>query len=44
MNGDEVMAVFPPDSPHPVTVFRADLKCLAPEEYLNDNILDFYLK
>ena len=38
------MAIYPPNSRHPVTVLKADLKCLGPGEYLNDNILDFYLK
>lgn len=41
---DTVMARYPPHSSHPVTVLKADLKCLQPGEYLNDNILDFYLK
>ena len=41
---NEVMVMYPQDSTHPVTIIRADLKCLMPEEYLNDSILDFYLK
>jgi hypothetical protein len=41
---DELLFNYPPGEKHPVPVYRSDLKCLAKYEFLNDNIIDFYLK
>lgn len=42
---DEKLFVYPPDDPiSQVQVYGGDLKCLKPGEYLNDNIIDFYLQ
>lgn len=34
----------PPPAQASITLTYADLECLKPEEFLNDSILDFYLK
>ena len=41
---DEMLFVYPPNESDQVTIYGRDLKCLEPEEYLNDNIIDFYLQ
>ena len=39
------LLVYPPDSSQgSITLSYADLECLKPEEFLNDSIIDFYLK
>lgn len=35
---------YPQDNADQVTITTQDLNCLAPEEFLNDNIIDFYIK
>lgn len=41
---DNLLFSYPPDDNHPVTIYESDRKCLKPLEFLNDNIVDFYLK
>ena len=41
---DQMLFVFPPDDPSRVEIYGRDLLCLKPQEYLNDNIIDFYLQ
>ena len=36
--------VFPQDDPDAVTITRKDIRILKPLEFLNDTIIDFYIK
>lgn len=36
--------VFPPGAPDAVTLTTDDVARLAPEEFLNDSLIDFWLK
>ena len=39
------LLVYPaPPAQASITLTYADLECLKPEEFLNDSILDFYIK
>lgn len=36
--------VYPTDNHDSVTIHNSDLDTLEPQEYLNDTIIDFYIK
>lgn len=40
----QAILVYPPDGPNSVTIFDNDLERLRPNEFLNDSIVDFYLR
>ncbi|RWS14335.1 sentrin-specific protease 7-like protein [Dinothrombium tinctorium] len=39
-----VILIYPPGEKDAIPIYKTDLKCLDDEQYLNDNIMDFYLK
>lgn len=41
---NSVILIYPPSGKGGITIERLDYKCLAMHEYLNDVIIDFYLK
>jgi Ulp1 family protease len=38
------MLTYPPKAKHPIHIYQADYNRLNMGEYLNDTIIDFYLK
>eukprot|EP00457_Paulinella_chromatophora_P002038 gb/GEZN01002042.1/.p1 GENE.gb/GEZN01002042.1/~~gb/GEZN01002042.1/.p1 ORF type:complete len:771 (-),score=117.34 gb/GEZN01002042.1/:183-2495(-) len=41
---EKELLVYPPGDPHAILLTKPDLKCLKQGEYLNDSIINFYLK
>jgi len=41
---NETICIYPPGENDAIEVRKSDLLCLEPNEYLNDTIIDFYLK
>lgn len=44
MQENKVILVWPPAAKDAVSLLQSDLDLLEPDEFLNDNIIDFYIK